>query len=46
MANQSLMELGTLLGSFLLAQKFIGQRLPRDKMMGVKLCPLADQQMI
>ena len=46
MVSQCLMELGTLLGSFLLAQKFIGQRLTRDKMMGAKLHPLADPQMI
>ena len=46
MVSQCLTELGTILGSFLLAQKFIGQRLTRDKMMGVKLRRLADQQMI
>ena len=32
----------TLLGSFLLAQKFIWKRLTRDKMMGAKLHPLAN----
>ena len=46
MVIQCLTELGTLLGSFLLAQKFIGQRLTRDKMMGAKLRSLADPQMI
>ena len=46
MVSQCLMKLGTLLGSFLLAQKFIRQRLTRNKIMGAKLCPLADPQMI
>ena len=36
----------TLLGSFLLAQKFIGQRLTRHKMMSAKVHPLAEPQMI
>ena len=37
---------GNLLGSFLLAQKFIGQWLPHDKIMVAKLLPLADPKMI
>ena len=37
---------GTLLGNFLLAQKFIEERLTRDKMMGAKLQPLADIQIM
>ena len=42
MVSQCLTELGILLGSFLLAYKFIGQRLTPDKMMVAKLRPLAD----
>ena len=37
---------GTLLANFLPAQKFIGERLTRDKMMGEKLHPLADTQIM
>ena len=37
---------GTLLGTLLLAQKFIGQRLICNKVMGAKLHPLADLQVI
>ena len=36
----------TLLGGFLLAQKFIEQRLTHNKMMGAKLHPVADPNMI
>ena len=46
MVSQCMTEPGTLLGSFLLAQEFIGQRLTRDKMKVAKLRPLADPQMI
>ena len=46
MISQCLTEPGTLLGSFVLAQKFIGKRLTRDKMMDAKLRPLADPQII
>ena len=46
MVSQCLTELETLLGSFLLAQKFIGQSLTHDKMMVAKLRTLADPQMI
>ena len=42
MVSQCLTELGTLLVSFLLAQKFIGERLTPDKMMVAKLHALAD----
>ena len=37
---------GTLLGSFLLSQKLIEQRLTRIKVMGAKLHSLADPLMI
>ena len=37
---------GTLLGSFLLEQKFIKQMLTQNKIINVKLCPLVDPQMI
>ena len=37
---------GTLLGSFLLQQKFIEQRVTCDRLMGVKYIPLAEPQMI